>query len=129
MNREERRAMVKHARKSGMTKTLARAYAEIASGVGEHTKPNVFEEGDAVRLNVEAIKARKNYKILSPMYKEFVEAAGDTIYTAHIEREYLISLKEEPKWLFWSGDLIKCGELSNETTSKSNTQAIGEVDT
>lgn len=30
------------------------------------------------------------------------------IFTAHIEDNGLISLKENPEWLFWDGDLIKC---------------------
>ena len=107
MNREQRRALAKRAQKHGMSKELTKAYAEIASGTGEHTKPHAFEEGDKIRLNVEAIKVRKNYERMSPMYKEFVEAAGDTVFTAHVERANMISLAEEPKWLFWSGDLVK----------------------
>ena len=107
MNREQRRALTKRAQKDGMSKELAKTYAEIASGTGEHTKPQDFEEGDNIRLNIEAIKARKNYERMSPMYKEFVEAAGDTVFTAHVERANMISLAEEPKWLFWSGDLVK----------------------
>lgn len=110
MNREQRRSLAKRAQKDGMSKELARAYAEIASGTGEHTKPQTFDDGEPVRLNVEVIKARKNYERMSPMYKAFVEAAGDTVYTAHVERTNMISLEEEPKWLFWSGDLIKVAE-------------------
>lgn len=111
MNREQRRALAKRAQKHGMSKELAKTYAEIAGGTGEHTKPQAFDEGDKVRLDVEAIKARKNYERMSPMYKEFVNCAGDTIYTAHIEHKNLISLAEEPRWLFWSGDLIKIEEV------------------
>lgn len=110
MNREQRRALAKIAQKHGMSNELAKTYAEIASGTGEHTKPQVFEEGDKIRLNIEAIKARKNYERMSQMYKEFVESAGDTVFTAHVERANMISLSEEPKWLFWSGDLIKVVE-------------------
>lgn len=107
MNREQKRALAKRAQKNGMKRELAKTFAEIASGTGEHTKPQAFEEGDRVRINVDAVKARKNYERMSPMYKEFVDAAGDTVFTAHVERANMISLAEEPKWLFWSGDLIK----------------------
>lgn len=110
MNREQKRALAKRAQKHGMSKELAKTYAEITSGTGEHTNPQTFEEGDRIRLNVKAIKARKNYERMSPMYKEFVETAGNTVYTAHIERTNLISLTEEPKWLFWSGDLVKVAD-------------------
>lgn len=107
MNREQRRALAKKARRAGMTKVKAEAFAKIASGTGEHTPRQDLNEGDKVRLNIEAIKAMKNYEIMSPLYKEFVENAGDTIYTVHLEKEVLVSLTEEPKWLFWCGDLIK----------------------
>lgn len=110
MNREQRRALAKRVQKNGMRKELAKTFAEIASGTGEHTEPKSFEEGDKIRLNIAAIKARKNYDRMSPMYKEFVESAGDAVYTAHVERTNVISLVEEPKWLFWSGDLIKVDE-------------------
>lgn len=114
MNREQRRALVKRAQKDGMDKQLAKIYAEIASGTGEHTVAQEFAEGDKVQLNVEAIKARKNYERMSPLYKEFVESVGDTVFTAHIEHKNTISLVEEPKWLFWSGDLIKVAEGNYE---------------
>ena len=114
MNREQRRSLAKRAQKDGMSKELAKTFAEIASGTGEHTKPQTFEDGNKVRLNLEAITSRKNYERMSPLYKEFVESAGDTVYTAHVERGNLISLVEEPKWLFWSGDLIKVTDEDNE---------------
>ena len=103
-----------------MRKELAKTYAEIASCTGEHTKPQDFEEGDQIRLNVEAIKARKNYERMSTMYKEFVEASGDTVFTAHVERANMISLSEEPKWLFWSGDLIKLVETEVATDEQES---------
>ena len=115
MNREQRRALAKKAQKDGMSKELAKVYAEIASGTGEHTKAQTIEEGDKIRLNIEAIKSRKNYDRMSPAYKEFVEAAGDTVFTAHVERANMISLAEEPRWLFWSGDLIKVSDDKTDT--------------
>lgn len=110
MNREQKRKLVKKAKKNGMREELAKTFAEIASGTGEHTQPQTFIEGDKIRLNIEAIKARKHYERMSPMYKSFVESAGDTVYTAHVERTNMISLAEEPKWLFWSGDLIRVSD-------------------
>lgn len=41
-------------------------------------------------------------------YKEFIQNCIGQIFTAHIEDNGLISLKENPEWLFWDGDLIKC---------------------
>ena len=113
MNREQRRALSKKARRAGMSKTKADAFAKIVSGTGEHTPRQEINEGDKIRLNIEAIKARKNYEIMSKAYKEFVENTSDTVFTAHVEKETLISLVEEPKWLFWCGDLIKLDEVAD----------------
>ena len=118
MNREQRRAMEKALRKNGMKTEDAKAYVQIvnnadairAGGVGENTPPKHIEEGEKIRLNICRIKARKNYDRMAQGYRDFVEAAGDTVFTAHVERENLISLAEEPRWLFWSGDLLKENE-------------------
>lgn len=109
MNRDQKRKLVKKAQKDGMKKELAKTYAEIVSGTGEHTKPQSFLEGDKVTLNIEAVKARKNYERMSPKYKEFVEASEGVVFTVRIERtgSNIVSLAEEPKWLFWSGDLLR----------------------
>lgn len=109
MNRSQKRAFVKNARKNGMEKHKAEAFVEIMNGTGEHTEPQEIEEGEKVWLNIEAIKARKNYAHMSPMYKEFIEKSEGVVFTAHIEqgKKTLISLIEEPKWLFWSGDLVR----------------------
>lgn len=121
MGRKEKREFVKKAQKHGMDRKLAKAYVEIASGTGDHTEPQRIEEGDRVLINIEAVKARKNYKQMSSMYKEFIETASGKIFTAHIERINLISLNEEPKWLFWSGDLIKVkgGETKVDDVEKT----------
>ena len=51
-------------------------------------------------------------------YKDFIESAGDTVFTARQERKNLISLEESPQWLFWSGDLI----IVNNEDSKVTTE-------
>lgn len=107
MNREQRRRLVKIAVKNGMKKERAKAFAEITKGTGEHTEAKSFNEDDKLMLDINAIKSRKNYPIMNPKYKEFVESNEGTVFTAHKENVNMISLKEEPRWLFWSGDLIK----------------------
>lgn len=108
MNRKQRRDFIKKAKAKGLDKGTAEAYAEIIDkGSGNNTPPQKFEDGDLVQLNVEAIKRRQNYPRMSESYKQFVDANVGTVFTVHVERPNLISLKEEPKWLFWSGDLIK----------------------
>lgn len=118
MNREQRRKIEQSARKRGLPKEQALAFAEVMEnaaiirreGVGNTSPAQEIPDGAKVKLNLELIKSRKNYERMSPKYKEFIEAdtAEPKEYTAHVESSNLISLVEEPKWLFWSGDLIVC---------------------
>lgn len=115
MNREQKRAFVKRAQKKGVDKNAAKAYAEIISGgAGTPNLPQEITEGEKIKLDIEKIKARRNYERMSAMYKEFVDANPDTVFTAHVEKPNLVSLAEEPKWLFWSGDLIKVEQEADE---------------
>ena len=106
MNRNQRRNMVKTAIKNGVKKEHAKAYAEISKGTGFHTPAKHFQIGDKVKLDIDVIKARKNYNVMNPKYKEFVESSKGMVLTVQKENSNLICLEEEPKWLFWSGDLI-----------------------
>ena len=111
MNREQRRKMVKIATKNGVSKEHAKAYAVISQGTGAHTEAKHFDEDDKLMLDITAIKNRKNYPVMNPKYKAFVESSEGKIFTAHKENTNMISLKEKPQWLFWSGDLIKIEEV------------------
>lgn len=116
MNRGQRRDFVKKATAKGLDKSTAKACAEIIDkGSGNNTPPQKFEDGDLVQLNVEAIKKRQNYPRMSESYKQFVDDNVGRVFTVHVERPNLISLKEEPKWLFWSGDLIKQEDSDGES--------------
>lgn len=111
MNREGRRTFTKKAVKSGFSKGEAAAMTAIVNeGVGTVSKQQDIREGEKVKLNVDLIKARKQYSRMATKYKEFVEQNRDAVLTAHVEKENLISMVEEPRWLFWSGDLIKLEE-------------------
>lgn len=114
MNRKDRRELKKRIRKRGVPKGKADDYVEIfnnadmirAGGVGMVSPPNEIKEGDRVTLNIEHIKSRKNYEKMNPEYQKFVEENEGRIFTAHPEKENIISLYEDDnKWLFWSGDL------------------------
>lgn len=111
MNREQRRNFVKKAKATGASKAAAEAYATIIeNSSGKNTPPQPFEEDDKVSLNIGAITSRQNYDRMSQGYKNFVADSEGKVYTAHVERPNMISLKECPAWLFWSGDLIKIDE-------------------
>lgn len=116
MNRGQKRNFVKKAKKRGIAADVAKAYAEIInSGAGEVSPRQEIVEDEKIRLNIENLKARQNYSMMSDLYKEFIDANENTVFTAHVERPTLVSLKEEPKWLFWCGDLIKVGSDENES--------------
>lgn len=129
MNRKERRNFVKKARKKGISKNTAEAYIAIKeAGLDKLSLPKQFSEGDRVRLDVEKITSRKDYEQLNQKYREFVESNRDTVFTAHLERDTLISFVEQPEWLFWSGVLIKAKgendgkdeEIKSEAKGKEN---------
>lgn len=118
MNHDQRRAFIKNAKSKGISRKAAEAYiAIIDKGVGKVTPAQPIEEGEQIMLNIESIKARQNYERMSELYKQFVEESSGKVFTAHVERPNLISLKEEPKWLFWSGDLIKCSKTESEDSN------------
>lgn len=112
MNREQKRAFVKKAKKRGTSEKAAKAYAEIiSSGSGKPAPPQEIQEGEKIKLDIDKLRARKNYEIMNDEYKKFVDENAETIFTAHVEKTTLISLHEEPRWLFWCGDLIKVKEV------------------
>ena len=128
MNRDQRKILEKLYRKQGRTKSDAEKLAKQIYGIdnirleglGETTPPQKFDEGEKFKLDIEKIKARKNYERTLEGYKEFVEANQETIFTAHIERPNAISAVEEPRWLFWSGDIIKVEQSSQETSRQTD---------
>lgn len=132
MNRAEKRKLARAAQKrGGLTRDQAKIYAEIASkadeirrrGAGAVTASKEFDEGEKVMINVPAIKARQNYELMAPSYKQFIEDSGGKEFTAHIEENKLISLVEEPQWLFWGGDLLHLNEVEPEADNESNNQS------
>lgn len=102
MNRKEKRLFIKKARDAGFDKKMAEMYLAI-----KESGANELKEGDKIKLDVKKITESKGYQNLNPKYKEFVESNVNTVFTAHLEQKGLISLIEQPEWLFWSGNLIK----------------------
>lgn len=107
MNREQRRAFKK---KHGKT---TREYAadklnKLSQGVENH-----LLDGDKVRLDVDRIIGRSDYANTTEEYKAFVESSCNKVFTARLYRKRkdgfsaIVELAEEPKWLFWYGDLVR----------------------
>lgn len=102
---------MKKARSMGLSREVAEACISIRENWldGPVLSDKIMED-DKVCLDVEKIKNRKDYERLSAGYKEFVSSSAGKVFTAHVEKKNLISLKENPVWLFWSGDLTKYTE-------------------
>lgn len=118
LNRDQKKMLEKVYRKSGKSRNEAKKIAQQMydidkirlEGTGETSPPQKFQEDTKFKLDIEKIKARKNYERMNENYKQFLADNVDTVFTAHVDRGHLISAKEEPRWLFWSGDLIKVEE-------------------
>lgn len=63
-------------------------------------------EGCKVILDYETITSRKSYAATAENYRKFIEKNRGKVLTAHTESRNLVSLKEQPGWLFWEKDLI-----------------------
>lgn len=113
MNRKERREFVKRAQKRGIPRGTAEAYVKVREA-------GQFKEGDKIKLNLSKIKSNADYKRMSQKYRDFVEANENTVFTAHIEKQTLVSLVENPEWLFWGGHLIKVGDNEQDENGKEN---------
>lgn len=110
MNREQRRKKLNRQLKNLMSE-LSDNLSWIADRIDQK-----LEDGDRVKLNVDQIVRRKDYSKMQPEYRNFVETNRDRAFTAHLYRKRedgfsaMVELAEEPKWLFWYGDLIKIEE-------------------
>lgn len=114
MNREQRRKVERDAKAKGISKQLTKLYLDMnKNGFEKPVEPNEIHDGDKVKINIDQVKTRRNYELMSEKYKEFVEASSGRAFTAKVERENLISMEEEPAWLFWSGDLTVVNRSEN----------------
>lgn len=112
MNRKQKRNFVKAAKKKGVDKRIADVYLRLKE---MDVSPVDLEDGDKVRLNLKAIQGHADYDRLSEQYKQFVENNTEQIFTVSRDErggklKTVVSLKEEPTWLFWTSDLIKVEE-------------------
>ena len=106
LNREQTRKVRKDARKKGIDKAVTELYISMKKdGFEKPSTPQEINTGDSVCIDVEKVTARKNYAKMAPEYREFVESSAGRVFTANVEQGNLVSMQEEPKWLFWSGDL------------------------
>lgn len=133
MNRKQRRALNKKPKKVNkhdpqkiidFEKTLRMARNSIM----EKTPKKEFEEGSKVRLNLEAIKARKNYIHMSKPYKDFVESNDGTVFTVKLEHgnKSLVTFEEDDKWLFWAGDLIDLNESEEPNKNEEKKEMLND---
>lgn len=116
MNREQRRAFVRKAKRVGVDERVATTTLDIfTNGVGTFSPANPdIKTGDVVQIDMTKVTARKNYDKMAPAYKEFVMSSEGKLFHAVDEGHNTIHLEEAPKWLFWSGDLIRVEQESED---------------
>ena len=115
MNREQSRKLRRDAKRKGIDKSVTELYISMKKeGLEDPNPPQSIQTGARVSLDVEKLTARRNYPRMAPAYREFVERSAGKVFTATLEQGNLISLKEEPQWLFWSGDLVVVEPASPE---------------
>jgi len=107
VNREQRRAFQKKHKKS------VREHAADKLNKLSQEIENPLHEGDLVKLDVDRITKREDYAQTTEEYQAFVESSRDRVFTVRLYRKRedgfsaIIELVEEPKWLFWYGDLVR----------------------
>lgn len=107
MNREQRRSLIRKGKKN-LRELAADKLNELSDDVD-----NWLHDGDKVKLNIKQITGRSDYTKTQAQYRDFVESSEGKIFTARLYRKRpdgfsaVIELMEDPKWLFWHGDLIR----------------------
>ena len=116
LNREERRKLKRRLRNRGISPELA---TELLARRIQEMNSLPLQEGDVVRLNYDAIVNAPAYAQRSEAYRTFVEENRDRDFTVMYDEKHtsgrVVLLAEdptEPKWLWWSGDLIRSAETS-----------------
>lgn len=112
MNREERR---KNAKKEAALKKL---YANLGKNLREMNleelvkaaaEDDALKDGDRVKLDLQRIQGRQDYRRMQREYKIFVETHKDDIFTVKLlqNERYpaIVTFYEDDTWHFWSGDL------------------------
>ena len=114
MNREERRkAAKKNAALNKLYQKLSNNLQSmsLAELVKSAQKDDALKDGDQVKLNLQRIQGRQDYKRMQKEYKIFVEAHKDDIFTVKLlqNERYpaIVTFYEDDTWHFWSGDLKK----------------------
>ena len=112
MNRAQKRALVKRLKKRGMSEEAAKKLIEQVES-GKLVLPDVrIVDGDKVKLNTKTITSREAYPGMQEAYREFVEANTDTVFTVNSDKpdSVVVGLEEEPRWRFYTGDLIRVSD-------------------
>ncbi len=93
-------------------KNLRKLAADKLNALSDDVE-NWLHDGDKVRLNVKQITERSDYAKTQMEYRDFVESSEGKIFTVRLYRKRsdgfsaVIELAEEPRWMFWHGDLIR----------------------
>lgn len=115
MNREQKRAYAKRLKSNGLNDRQI-DFAIKTKEMEENAV--ILPEGTKVKLNLKNMQSHPDYSRLTEKYRNWVESNADKIFSVkydpkHLKNPSLVSLEEDatdPKWLFWTGDLIEVKE-------------------
>lgn len=111
MNRKQRRAFVKKAKKQGVSKEAAEAYLAAMEMKIHDTSEQEFQEGEEVTIDVEGIQKSASYRAMSDKYKAFIEENKDKVFRIkYTKKKNLYALEGVDGWIFWRGDLKRAAK-------------------
>lgn len=116
INREQKRNQTKLLKAKGFDDNQIATYFALKE---TELKSKPLIEGQKVKLNLDNIKSHPDYERLSLKYKSWAESHKDNIFTVEYDKHpknNIVCLAEDesdPKWLFWTGDLMIIEECEN----------------
>lgn len=115
---------MKEGKKFGLSKQMIETYIQYREAMQASVPLN---EGEKVKLDYEKIVSDVNYKNKKDRYKQFIEDNKDRIFTVVYDEKFgrnptkkapwLVCLQEDetnPKWLFYTNNLVKCEKDEKE---------------
>jgi hypothetical protein len=111
MNREEKRNIEKQLRAKGYSKNKIKSYFDLMDRI---KKIPEITEGTRVKLNMEVIKTYINFDKQLPLRRQWILDHQDEVFTVVYDKNHkthpsIVNFyedKSEPKWLFWTGELV-----------------------
>lgn len=130
MNREQKRTFKKEIKKKLNKTSLSDKMKErVEQYITQDQGASDLFDGDKVKLNYNRIISYPDFKKMRPEYIEFIESNKETIFTAEKYKSLTVQLQEDtnnPKFLFWPGDLILVERNKNKSELENYMDEVNE---